>query len=168
KDGIAIVADEDDYYGIIDRTGLMILETDFEEIGEPSEGLFYVLTDEGYVFYDQSGKRAFQGVFDQVEAFEEGTAVVIQNEKYLVIDKQGRVVLEREEKITRFGSGFLFGDEDSTFIVALSGDTLFSGEAVRFGPQTGTYIPYVEQDKVGFVNENGEIKIEPQFANYPN
>lgn len=168
KDGIAIVADEDDYYGIIDRTGLMILETDFEEIGEPSEGLFYVLTDEGYVFYDQSGKRAFQGVFDQVEAFEEGTAVVIQNEKYLVIDKQGRVVLEREEKITRFGSGFLFGNEDSTFIVALSGDTLFSGEAVRFGPQTGTYIPYVEQDKVGFVNENGEIKIEPQFANYPN
>ena len=167
-DGIALVADEDERYGVIDRTGVMILETIYEEIGTTSNGVFYVLEDEGYVYYNHSGKRIISQQFDQAESFENGRAIVVKDEVYQVIDLEGKVLFSSHERIRRFNAHFVIEDEDVLSIVNVHGDTLFVGEDVVLGSSDDELIPFVKDDYLGYLNREGKVVVEPIFEAYPN
>lgn len=167
-DGIALVVDEEERYGVVDRTGMMVLEMLYEEIGITSEGLFYVLENDHYAFYDHSGNKAIDRAFDQVESFENNTAIVIKDEVYQIITKEGEVLFTSQNRIRRFAEHFIFENDSITTMLNLQGDTLFQAEDVEFGFPESELVPFLLDDLVGFMNKEGKVVIAPKFSSYPN
>ena len=80
--------------GLIDKTGKIVIEPQFDDIGYFSEGLVWVVVDGKYGFIDKSGQMVVKAQFDELLPFKEGLAVVRIDGKYGFIDKIGQVVIE--------------------------------------------------------------------------
>lgn len=169
KNGIAVVGNEDDYYGVIDRTGIMVLPMIFDEVSEPAEGFFYTLKDDEYTFFDLNGKQIFDHVFDEASSFEQGNTLVRKGELFLVFTNEGEVLYSSENPIRRFKNLFLLQEDDTLFMLSANRDTLLRvNEEIEFGSFEDKRIPFIQDDLLGYFNDQGKMVIMPQFSAYPN
>jgi hypothetical protein len=183
--GLAVVANDDDYYGVIDRTGMIVLELSYDEITLISNGFFWVLIDGNYTCYSSSGEKRLHEEYTTVTDFERTpislvrneqkidfeviTSIVSKEETYYLIDTLGRVLLENTGEIKRFGQNFLLTANDSLGIVNVFGDTILAFGNYEIGaPSSGSLVPFSENGKIGFLSSNGEMRIAPKFDRYPN
>jgi hypothetical protein len=167
KDGVAVVGAENDRYGVVDRTGLMVLQTYYEEIGVSAEKLFWVLEDGKYGYVSTNGKWIVPAKYDSAEDFESGFAVVSRDDAFYVIDTLGQEWLRNEGEIRRFGRHFVLEAEDSLAIVNLSGELLLPYAEWELGAPDGERIPVVKEGKVGFIGQDGRMLLDLLFDEYP-
>src|SRR5438309_669023 len=82
---------ENGKYGYIDKTGRVVIEPQFTNAGEFSEGLAYVEINDLYGFIDTTGSLVIPPQFDEVESFSEGRAAVSNSSgKWGFIDRDGK------------------------------------------------------------------------------
>ena len=63
-------------YGFIDKSGKVVIEPQFDDVGPFSEGFAGVEKDGKWGFIDKSGKVVIEPQFDDAEPFSEGLAKV--------------------------------------------------------------------------------------------
>lgn len=94
--------------GFIDRSGKVLIEPQFEDAQDFSEGIAPVKVNEKWGFIDELGKIVIEPKFDSIiwHFFSEGLILVRLGEKWGAIDKSGNFVIEPKfEMIYKFSEG---------------------------------------------------------------
>src|SRR6185295_1368117 len=89
----------------IDKTGTMVIGSQFQWTFGFREGLAAVQVSEKWGYVDKNGALVIKPEFDKAEDFSEGLAAVAVNGKWGYIDKFGRFVIE-----PRFNEALAFTD----------------------------------------------------------
>lgn len=94
-------------YGVMNKSGVMIVPTQYKYISLPSEGLLVVENVSGKTGYmDMEGKVKIDFQFDDAFSFVDGIALIKQNGKIGYIDKEGRIIIPcRYEDASEFSEG---------------------------------------------------------------
>jgi len=181
-----------DKYGYIDRGFNFVLEPQFDEAYDFSEGLARVKVGNKWGFIKEEGGVVIPPQFDEVYDFSEGLAVVKIGNKYRYIDKEGGFVFNIEFEWAQSFSGgqarVKFGDK--YFEINKEGKIITQGREDLFPVKIGDKYGYIDisfniriepqfdeacdfredlaavkiKDKWGYINKEGEIKIKPRFA----
>ncbi|HYM76114.1 MAG TPA: WG repeat-containing protein [Candidatus Dormibacteraeota bacterium] len=161
-------ATKDRRWGYIDSTGKLVINSQFEEVADFSEGLAAVKTGSRWGFIDEDGKFVINPQFDEVSSFAEGLAAVKSDGKWGYVDKTGKYTINpqfydaamfSEGLAPVFGTetGFKHGyiDRSGKNVINAQFDDVrcfFEGRAaVKLG------------DKWGYINRRGKYIINPQF-----
>lgn len=81
-------------YGLINLKGQVLLQPQYEDLGELYEGMMAATQGGKVGFIDRQGQLRIPLIFDEVEEFCEGFSAVRQGKKWGFVDKTGRWVLE--------------------------------------------------------------------------
>lgn|GEM_PF-2692943 len=129
-------------YGLIDKTGKVILEPKYDYIYGYSDGLAKAKLDDKIIFIDVNGKVAIEPQFREVGDFNNGLAAVKDNnDKYGFIDKTGKVVIQPQFDAYTEGGG---------------------GEGFQFQYNfNGNYATVVKNGQFGVIDKSGNYKIKP-------
>ena len=133
----AIRVCKDDYlYGLIDRTGEVILPFEYKQIRTIKNGLAPVLADGKWGYVNSEGQIVFDFQFDQAFEFSNGRAGVIRENKLGFIDETGKLVIPYTYNVGQPNA--LAGFSEGLTAVEIKG-------------------------KYGFINTEGELVIKPRF-----
>ena len=146
KNNDLFTINENGKWGYIDQTGKVVIEPQFDEAADYSEGLARVKVGVFYGFIDYSGKFVIEPQFTWVKSFSEGLAAEHSGEKWGFIDKTGKLVIPR-----------LF-EEVKDFSDGLAPVEVYSKEGLVH-PQSGSKFGSLW----GYIDKVGNIAIQPQF-----
>lgn len=93
-DGMIIVQDQNDKYGLIDTTGCEIIKCKYNKFNKFSEGLADVQFDGKYGYINKYDQEIIPFIYDNALNFSDGLAKVKKDGNWFFIDKTGKVVLE--------------------------------------------------------------------------
>ena len=160
----------DDKYGYIDQTGRVIIQPQFDNAWNFSEGMAVINIGNKYGYIDTMGELLIPPQFDFTFSFSEGLAVVKMDDKCGYIDKSGQVVISLQFKL---GSGFSEGL--ARVPIDLKCGYIDKNGQVVIQPQfdsAGNFsegLAYVQIDgKYGYIGKSGQFVIQPQFDSASN
>lgn len=138
-------AEKDKGVFLYDRSGEMILDMDFDEVRDYSEGMITVRENEQWGFIDLSGKFVIEPAYDEVMGFyKEGVCLVKQDGKWGIIDTAGEFVVEPVY------------------------DEVFSEVFTGFSDPIRGYCRVKQDGKWGLIDTAGEFVIEPEVGHFSN
>jgi len=131
--------------GFIDRMGKIIIEPQFEDAQDFSEGLAPVKIKDKWGFIDESGKIVIEPNFDMVfRPFQKGLSDVRVGQKWGLIDNTGKFIIEPNfESVGKFSDG--------VFPVLLESKTNESGDK-----------PFYLQKWI-YIDKSGKQVIDKEF-----
>ncbi len=83
---------DNDKFGFIDKSGAMVITSQFDKAGNFSEGHAAAFKDKKWGFIDTSGKWVIQPSYDKVKAFNSGYALVLKDDQWNYIDTSGNIL----------------------------------------------------------------------------
>lgn len=94
-------------YGLMDKTGKLIVPTEYVNIAHFSDGLAVAVNRDGKVGYiDLKGKIKISFQFERGRNFNNGIAVVVKDGKDVVINKEGEIIFTCPfERINNYSEG---------------------------------------------------------------
>ncbi|HLR34180.1 MAG TPA: WG repeat-containing protein [Tissierellales bacterium] len=161
--------------GLINEDGRVILPPEYFEISEVKDGIFTAVGQDGYFIFDKSGLKLFETKdYSAIgESSDELLPVVKKdkegNTKSGYIDKKGNVVIDpKYSNVWGFKNGraLVKVDEDKHLIIDKEGKELaeLPYETVAPDEENEMFI-FLNKDKhYGFLNEKGEVAIEPKYS----
>ena len=168
-EGLAGIA-ENGKFGLIDKTGKVVVEPKFDDMGIAFKDGAIVVGEMKYGrmkygYVDKNGKTIIPPRYDEVRSFSDGLASVRIGDKWSVIDKSGATVsrlnfnypLKFTEGLAsvKFNGLYGFTDKDANIVIEPKFElaSLFSEglAAVKSG------------GKWGFIDKSGNFAIEPRF-----
>ncbi|MBW4577893.1 MAG: WG repeat-containing protein [Aphanothece sp. CMT-3BRIN-NPC111] len=130
----------DSKYGYRDQNGQIVIQPDFDEAGEFSEGLAAIKIGSKFGYIDETGLEVIPPKFDQAKPFSEGLASVKLGRKFGYIDQKGQFAISPQfSHCSQFSEGL----------------------AVALISKKRLGVPYIYQ--YGYIDKLGEVKIRPQF-----
>ena len=153
-------------WGFVDKSGVQIINPQFNEVGDFSGNMCAVKNKEGkWGFIDKSGKIIINYQFDNVEKFIDGKAIVYLDNKAGVIDNEGKYIINPQfsraivdDKLILISQDEKFGwcDEEGKFVI--------NPQFESAQPFNGGKLASIQSgDKYGFIDETAKIVINPQF-----
>ena len=171
--GIAIV-EARSLYGLIDVSGRYIIEPKYETINEFSEGRAAVVDKEGFKVIDETGKELTSKAYNYIGSYTEGRAMfTIEDSQgnwlYGFLDRNGREAIPAKYKSANDfndGKAVVKVNEGEYNLIGVNGEILNSYRYSYVGSIGDGLLPFREKDesKFGFIDEAGNIVIEPQFT----
>jgi hypothetical protein len=171
--------------GFIDANGKIVIEPAFEEAYPFTEGLAAVQKQGAWGFIDTTGRVVIEPQFVTVGFFSGGLATFSDKQrpdKKGYIDKTGKVVIKPQFDVAE---GFRNGVARVGFFtlkgrllnqiadVGLECDYKFIDQRGKIVPEpsplhyatgeAGELIPFMKNDRAGYLNAKGEVVIQPQF-----
>lgn len=171
--GMAVV-EEGDLYGLIDVSGRYTVEPKYETINEFKEGRAIVVNKEGFKVIDESGKELTSKAYTYIGSYTEGRAIFsIENSEgnwlYGFLDREGKEIIPARYKAANDfnnGKAVVKADEGEYNLIGLDGRVLNTYRYNFVGDIGDGLLPFREKDdgKYGFIDERGNIVIEPKFT----
>lgn len=143
-----------------------------EKIGTVASNIIPVYNGEQWAFYDME-QNLICGGYDSVSSMGNGYAAVKQGEKWYLIDSSGGKITEQsygdiiqDEKNIAFRGCYFAKMDGLYYMFNENGEKITEQgfEDARLFNETDSLAAVEIYGKWGFVNLNGEIIIEPQFA----
>jgi hypothetical protein len=170
SDGLAAfsIADDVNYmsWGFVDKTGNQIINAQFDEVGDFTEGKCAVKNKDGkWGYIDKSGKIIINYQFDEAAPFKGEKAIVTIDNKAGVIDSEGKYIINPQFSTAKNdGEMFLISQEDKVGWCDNAGKYIIN-------PQFDNAYPFKENKlacivsggKYGYIDKTGKIIINPQF-----
>jgi hypothetical protein len=162
------IADAVNYmsWGFVDKTGNQIINAQFDEVGDFTEGKCAVMNKDGkWGYIDKSGKIIINYQFDEAAPFKGEKAIVTIDNKAGVIDNEGKYIINPQfSSAKNDGEIFLISQEDKVGWCDNEGKYIIN-------PQFDNAYPFKENKlacivsggKYGYVDKTGKIMINPQF-----
>jgi hypothetical protein len=171
--GLAIVRLMD-HSGVIDSNGYFIVKPKYETINPFSEGRATVITNQGFKVIDESGKETTAKAYSFIGDYKEGRALIAdtgENGQYLYgyLNRRGKEVLPLEYlSATDFSEGkAVVKNKDGTYsLIGLAGKIINTFSYAFVGNYGEGLLAFQKtmDGKYGYIDEQGEIVIEPQFS----
>ncbi len=92
KEGLAYIR-KNGKYGVIDKTGKVVIPIIYDYVKDFNDGLAYVWKDDKQGYIDKNGNEVVPIKYDYIGGFSEGLAVAIIGKKYGYVDKSGKEVI---------------------------------------------------------------------------
>lgn len=171
KDGLAAYSVKDsiaEKWGFVDKTGKTVIQPQFEETGNFSEGLCAVKDENGnWSYIDKKGIAKIDKNFNSAFEFLNGKAIVsdLFEEKFGIIDVEGKFMVEPKlDSIVYDKRDFLIKKEGKWGWIDAAGKTIIE-------PKFEDTFPFGENDLAvvklnglyGFIDKTGVVKIDFQF-----
>lgn len=159
-------------WGILSQTGQLVIAPQYQAIGNVSEGMLAVKSENApdWYYVNLKNKRVFKGTFRQAGAFEYGIAkVVTAEDQVLYLDKQGEAIEFEKAKIQGYSEG-IFGikrRDKRSFFADKSGSNRFVGRTFYHISPYKNGIAKVKPDrrsKYGAINKRGVMVLPPKYA----
>lgn len=171
ENGIRLIKNELGTYIINDKNVIQgILKFEPDDSGIYADGLIPIKRDGKYSYYDVLGDIQFDGAsFDYAGTFTNGTAAVCVNKKWKIINKDGKPIDDKEfEDVVLFSDGTYSKKDvklfkyDGKYHLTVKGEERGSFDGADILTDDGL-IAVCVNGKWGYVDFEGEMKIEPQF-----
>ena len=169
-------------WGFIDRTGKVVVETEYSQVDDFSEGMAAVKVGGThsiggkYGFIDRTGRMVIAPRFEKAKHFREGRAAVLLDGKWGFINREGKIcVAPRYEWVWDFSEGLAaFREEKKCGFVNRQGEVVIEPtyHSVWHGFREGLAPVAVAQKAVdgqtekppyGYIDTTGKVVIEPRF-----
>ena len=142
------------------------------ELGMAANSIIPAYNGSTWDFYDYEGNYLFGG-YSNVSCFGNGYAAVQKNGKWMIIDKEGQIKIEKEysdviidEKTIAYRNERLFVHNGQSYeMIDIDGKTYGNQkyeDARLFNDES--YAAVKINGKWGFIDNNGNIAIEPKFS----
>lgn len=160
---------DDGKWGYINAEGSFVIEPQFDEANDFSEGLAAVCVNGKWGFVDEHGEYAIKPVFNSVDNFSEGLAVAEKEKgKFGYIDKYGDYAIEPQEgwdDVYSFKDGLaaIRNKEEQCSFINTSGEYVFPQALSSQCNFSEGMLAINENGYWGFVDKTGSIVIEPQY-----
>lgn len=174
EDGTAVYTSDTDSRLIdIDGVVLGILEDKVTDAGVFSEGLVPAYCKGEYNYYDEYGKKVFGG-FENAGMFQDGRAAVQKDGKWMLIDEDGEIVSDEYEEIVLDYVGRYIVDDviiisEKEGVYAFCDEDLDIKEEIKCddidGYSEDGLIAFCKDGKWGFIDDDAEEVIKPQYEN---
>jgi len=166
EDGVACV-ELNKKYGAIDISGREIIKPEYINYINFEGGMAQICVNGKVGFVDKTGKVAIAPQYDRVLDFYNDIALVTIGSKEKFIDKTGKEVLD--PKFGDYGvyfKGFITNDKDDDIITCYNADKT---KKYRISRDVTFYeglasVKDIDSGKFGYINTDGIMVIEPQFA----
>lgn len=174
ENGMAVVQ-EKKLYGLIDENGKYVVLPKYESISQFSEGRAVVIDKNSFKIIDETGRELTTKPYSFIGNFKEGRAVVSSTDRegnalYGYLDKGGKEVIP-----LKYQSANDFNLRKATVkikdnqyeLIGLDGKTLRTFNYYFVGSIGDGFLPYQQKEgsKFGFIDEAGNVVIEPKFTN---
>jgi hypothetical protein len=146
----------DGKWGYIDKSGKLVIKSEFDDAYAFSEGLAMVKAGSKYGYIDSTGRYVIKPEFDEAHFFSEGLAMVKAGSKYGYIDKNGKYVIKPE-----FDAGFGFKEDVAAVETGNKLKELLNAtpDELRLMTSAGANI----LGKWGYIDKTGKYVIKPEF-----
>lgn len=168
-EGVALVTIGSTGY-LIDKTGAVLLETDYESSGECSEGRINVKKDEKWGYIDTEGNLIIDCQYDVTGHFSEGLAWVRKGDKSGYIDPQGNVVIDfiydsSYNNSSTFTNGYAAAQKDGKFgLIDKQGNVVIDFIYDSLGSYSDDGLIAAEKDGLcGYIDINGNTVIDFKY-----
>lgn len=168
--GRAIVQVDDTLFGIIDRSGAYIIEPQYKDIGQFSEGLIYAIKDSLYGYFDGLGYPRIPEQYEEAFSFSGGMAKVTFKGLEGYIDAFGSFkVKPLYESINLFGDSAIIIEGDESYKLAnFQGNEIKTVPIEEIGVLVSDRALVISDDKIGYLNKQGHAVIPPSFDYFTN
>ncbi len=153
-------------WGFVDKTGKVIINTQFASIGTFVNGKCPVSNKEGkWGFIDKQGKILINYQFDNANSFFDGFAVVKSDNKAGVIDESGKYKINPQfSGIQNDGNLFLINQDNKYGWADKEGKIIINPQFESAFPFTNNNLAAVQSgNSFGYIDKEGKIVINPQF-----
>lgn len=155
----------DSTFGLIDKTGKVVVNPQFEYIRPFKEGLAAVCKNDKWGFIDKTGKIVINFQFDAVLDFHNGKAVIRNNSQCGFIDKKGSYVINPQ-----FDLAFPMSEGMASILTGKQFGFIGEDGKIMINPQFDEAYSFKngmalikQNEKYGFIDKQGKIVINPQF-----
>jgi len=173
KNGMAVIT-IGNLSGVIDKTGKYIVKPKYQSIEEFSEGRAVVASDKGFMVIDEKGFEVTSKVYNYIGSFKDGIAVfsiVSQDGRglYGYLNRQGNIVIPAIYEIAgdfKNGKAVVKIQSGNYAIIDAGGVILKEFKYAFVGDIGDGLLAFKdnEKDKLGYIDETGNVVISPQFA----
>ena len=153
-------------YGYMDTTGRVLIEAQFKDARNFSDGFAAVEVDGKWGYIDRNGQMVIQPQFHKAKAFRNGRALVeVSPDSWRYIDRTGKVAIDIPVKWSIYARDFSEGLaaiylEDSERFECLSGVNQNVRDKYN---DSNSYISRQFCGRWGFIDTAGNFTVEPQF-----
>lgn len=171
--GLAAVQSKDEY-GLINQFGQFIVHPQFSFINPFSESRAVVMDDKGFKVINERGKVLTSKAYSYISNYQNGRALfagTAEDGRYLYgfLNKQGKEVIPlKYESANDFkeGKAVVRVVDGKYELIDLNGKTLQSYSKAFVGALSEGLMAFQQEatGEFGFMNEKGDIVIEPSFA----
>jgi hypothetical protein len=171
--GLAIVRLMD-HSGVIDSNGYFIVKPKYDTINPFSEGRATVITNQGFKVIDESGKETTSKAYSFIGDYKEGRALIADTDEdgqylYGYLNRRGKEVLPLEYvAASDFSDGkAVVKNKDGTYsLIGLAGKIIKNYDYAFVGNYGDGLLAFQKSlgGKYGYIDEQGEVVIEPQFS----
>lgn len=165
--GIAVVANQKKWQ-YIDKSGQPVELPHSDKLYDfDRNGLAFIRESDLVGLMDTKGNVVLKPLYTEIKPFEYGFAKVKRGNKWGIISPTGDAVITPEyDEIDISGNGVFVARKGTAFgVIAQNGSFKHVKDATKIWPfQEGETLTYArKEDKLGFINTQGEWVIEPQF-----
>lgn len=164
SEGLACVK-KDDKYGVIDKTGSLIVPCEYDWIGYSTEGMIPVKKGDKWGLVDKTGSLVVPLEYDELGYFNEGLTYAKKGDKWGYINKTGSIVIPLEYNVAcPFSEGIALVNKDNKYFyidktgkIALSLDIYGFQGYLNEGMLVVSNYEY--EHPYGCINKNGEVVV---------
>jgi hypothetical protein len=160
--------------GVIDSSSYFIVKPKYDTINPFSEGRATVIDSKGFRVIDESGKEITSKSYSFIDDFKEGRALIADtNEKgrylYGYLNRRGKEILPLEyESASEFNQekAVVQMKDGNYALIGLTGKIIKKYPYAFVGDYGEGMLSFKQSqnEKFGFIDEKGNIVIEPQFS----
>ncbi|WP_223032172.1 WG repeat-containing protein [Hanstruepera marina] len=164
--GIALVLNNKNW-GYINTKGEPVLTNiSSEKLYDFENGYAIYRKDDGVGFIDTNGKVVIEPKFKKVFNFENGYAKVLEGEKWGLIDTSGNYFVKTEyDGVSNFYNGNVVANKGESYGLIINGEfkEIPGAEKIWDFSVNGTNTYAKKNDKIGFIDSEGNWIVEPQY-----
>ncbi|MEM6348731.1 MAG: WG repeat-containing protein [Bacteroidota bacterium] len=150
-------------WGYINHQGEWVVPPRFKEARAFVEGRAAVKTNKAWGYLDPNGEWIVKPRYEQAGDFRQGGAIVKKN-YWGVIDTEGKFLIKaRYRKIIAHQDGYIIRNQGLYSRYDFAGNELIPAKYSWFGDWGEGLLPYLEDNACGFLDQNLEVVIEPQY-----
>lgn len=166
---MSVVYDDDGNAGLINLFGEWIVKPQYDDIIIVNDEKVWIIQDDQAALFKLKSMQISPKKYDEFLSCPNGLVIVFDGEIYAVINKNEEVLFSYNEEILPFGDLFLVSQNDSMAIVDENNKPILPFDEYTFSGYNKNGLTAFELNgKLGYVNAEGEIHIEPTLDIFPN
>lgn len=169
KDGLLRVKeriDQGEYKIVfINKNGIKVIETDYEDVSEFNEGLAYFKKDGLFGFINKEGKEVIEPKYDKVSNFYKGVAVFERDYASGILNKKGEeIVKPKYDEIEYNKYGLMNVKRNGLYgIINTDGKEIVEPKYDYIYDYSDDLVLVEKNGKYGYIDKNGNEVIKPIY-----